>query len=533
MSHPWTHKSVVVSSLSMLLLGIACGGCGETAGSSPTADGSARDAASGGPSAAEPSLPGDSAVDVRADARVVADGAPPEASAPPVVDRGYTPDDDPQLLNPERGIYYWDPQAADPHSLIAGWLYLGASCNQELTWNGHKKAGTSAVLNAFADALVTHRAAGRKVIFRPRYDTPQSDAVGPCGVFQADSNARQLRHVDAIAAMLGDFRDVVAFVEMGYLGRWGEWNWSGYGPTNAPMLADPAQRRALVDYVLRAYDARGLTRFVGLRRPVFAKEVTDTQPTSGARTGLYDDCFMTDSTDMGTYSNMDGQNSSNFATSSDARAWAEARTLDAPFGGETCPFDTARWKSCTNMTGPASEPQSLHMTYLHAGYAPDAKSTWESGGCYADIKRRLGYRFELDSVQYPQSAQPGEEVTVSVRVRNTGWSRMHNSRQALIVLRSATKAYVVGPVAAGYESLASLGASSGDVREWIPEKTSELVRTFAAPPPGTYRLHLYLPDPVRPDVIEYSVRVASRRAGTRLWEGVHGENDLGVDVVVR
>lgn len=449
-----------------------------------------------------------------------------------VEDTAYESDPDPDRLDPERGIYYWAPRADDPHTLVGEWLYLGERCDQELGWEGRGAEGTSPVLDAYAAVLEEHRAAGRKVIFRPRYDRPESDALNDCGVFQAQTEELAYRHVEAVAAMLAAYREVIAFVEAGYLGRWGEWNWAGYGPENAPILADPARRRAFLDHVVRTYGSAGLDRFVGVRRPVFARELMATHPESSVHVSLYNDCFMTDASDMGTYANAESDNPHNFGSVEEARTFAQTWTENAPFGGETCPSADPRWASCEAMVGTDSEPASLHMVYLHGAWAADARETWEAGGCYDEIKRRLGYRFEVERVAFPPRVAAGERVSVSIDVRNTGWARLHNPREAFVVLRSEGDALVAAGAIEGYGSLEGTVEGGAAVRDWAPGGTARLSVTFERPPAGSYSVRLLIPEPGRADLRAYAVRLASLRDGVPVWDEATGENDLGVTIRV-
>ena len=88
------------------------------------------------------------------------------------------------------------------------------------------------------------------MLFRPRYDKPTTNAPSECTingaqVFHADSEKRQFNHIDAVAAMVGAHRDVIAAVQAGYLGRWGEWNTADYklGQRAAPRRSRASQRR--------------------------------------------------------------------------------------------------------------------------------------------------------------------------------------------------------------------------------------------------------------------------------------------------
>ena len=467
------------------------------------------------------------------------------------VDTSYTPDLDPDLLNPERGIYYWSTFHGNqditlvPHTLKAEWLYLGTDkdtgsefCNQELTWNGHHQPGTTDWLNKYADKLVNHRNAGTKVVFRPRYDNPgdASSQSNICHKLQAEGLDLQLRHVEAVAKMLGDFKDVVAFIEAGYLGSWGEWN-TETGP--APLLDSVSDREAVLRHILQKYDEAGLLQHIEMRRPVFAAEAIALKP--DARVGLFNDCFMSNKHDYGTYLNFTGSNK-NFPGGEDAQIahwkqdWAVPHTADASFGGETCNSGgNERWRSCSNMVGANSEPAALHMSYLHGGWSPAAINVWEDGDdkgatCYDEIRRRLGYRFEVTRVEYTPTAV-GQTFQVRVDVKNTGWAKLHKPRQAKLVLRGGPKPLV-------YDF------SAGAVASWAPGQTTTLSVNVPALSAGTYSVRLWIPDPdAEPDPSdltaprttaekEYAVKLATLRDGVNVFDPTTGENDLGVSIVV-
>ena len=133
------------------------------------------------------------------------------------------------------------------------------------------------MLNDYAKKLRSYRANGVKVLFRPRYDkeldpgSPSNCTMNGVKVLHADSKIRQFNHIDAVAAMLGDHRDVIAYIQAGYLGRWGEWNTAEYQSANAPLL---------YNYPIAATSSCGALHLrcedvlhnVELRRPVFAKK---------------------------------------------------------------------------------------------------------------------------------------------------------------------------------------------------------------------------------------------------------------------
>ncbi len=463
------------------------------------------------------------------------------------LDTNYQTDDDPALKNPERGMYFArTPGPGDSHTIVPEWLWLDTVCAQDLTWNGLNQSGTSPILNDYAHKLENCRAAGVKVLFRPRYDKPGSNSqsgcmVGGLTVFHADSKARQFNHIDAVAAMLGEYRDVIAFIQAGYLGQWGEWHSQagGFGPANAPLLYNEADRRDIIDRILSSYAAAGIPKDVELRRPVFAEEVLNRDPQVDV--GLHNDCFMSNSahglpSDFDTYRDFAGSPANHGGSPSDQQKhWltrAQQISADHSFGGETCPlstdpndplYGTERWRSCTDMR---SEPATLHMDYLNGDYAEEAVPTWEAGGCYSEIQSRLGYRFEVMGVDYTLTVAAGQSFSVAIDISNSGWARFQRppdaaqQRVAKLVLRSGTTTHV-------YD------LSNGVTREWAPGTTTQLSVTTPAPPAGTYEVRLAIPDPDAPTHVPYAVKMASLRNGVNVFDENTGENNLGVSITVQ
>ena len=405
-------------------------------------------------------------------------------------------------------------------------------CDKDLTWNGHGQPGTSQKLDDYAQKFEDHRAKGVKVLFRPRYD--ESDSQGqPSGctingarVFHAVSKDLQFNHIDAVAAMLGTYRDVIAYIQAGYLGRWGEWNTEDFSTTNAPFLHNFGDRIEIIEHVLSAYGAAGILQHVELRTPVFAKEVIDRNPV--AKVGLHNDCFMTSNSDMGTYSNFTTGSPANFGSSSAAKAWAKSLAFDRSFGGETCPltketdvnnlvFHSERWRSCENMT---SEPATLYMNYLNGEYAPDAVETWKEGKCYDDIRRSLGYRFKVTGIQYTPVVAAGQDFSVTINILHSGWARLHKPRRAKLVLRSGSEMH-------------PFDLLNDKTERWAPGTATQISFTGAPPPAGTYSVRLAIPDPDKPDAILYAVRLASMRGGANVFDESTGENNLGVSITVQ
>ena len=516
----------------------------------------------------------------------------------------YIADSNHVLTNPERGMYSSDlgkPNFGDEtlpleqrnyHTIVPEWLWLAPWCDKPLVWDPtNPQDTTSEVLKDYAGKLEDARSGGYKILFRPRYDNEEDPGevsdecmINGVPVFHAVSKKCQFDHIEAVAAMLGAYKDVIAFIQAGYLGNWGEWNTAGgYAKENAPLLYNRTDRSDILDHILFAYAAAGIAQDVELRTPVFAKEVverwekpenSDIYHGASPNVGLHNDCFMVSKdistevwpdisgSDFGTYSDFSDFSDGipqNFGNEPAARKWAGAWTENSSFGGETCPrtglepseLGLERWRSCTNMTGATSEPAepaSLHMNYLNHDYAKavdgfsSAVDEWQKGGCYDEIRRRLGYRFEVRSVEYPETVSAGETFRVAVDVVNTGWARLHKPRIAKLVLRH-------GAPPDPDKEVHDL--DGGKVETWEPgDQPKQLSITTQAPStPGKYSVRLWIPDPdlqdndpdevleVQEDIpkatINYAVKLATLRNGANVFDQTTGENDLGVEIEVQ
>src|SRR5215217_1051919 len=472
------------------------------------------------------------------------------------VDTNYVADTDHLLKNPERGFYHNRlPDADDYHTIVPVYLYLDEECNDVLTWAGVNHTSTSPVLKEYAQLLEGYRAAGVKVLFRPRYDTPSGSAPATeCGVFHANTIERQENHIRAVAAMLAEYKDVVAFIQAGYLGRWGEWNTDEH-PGTAPFLYDYPTRERIIDYVLAQYELKEIEQDVELRRPVFAKEVLDRNP--DAKVGLHSDCYLLNDSHGGTYSDFtleDGSSGSekNFGDVEKAEAYAQWLTANASFGGETCPhivdeveIKDELWRDCATMV---DETAAMHMSYLNGDYAEGAVDHWRVNGCLDNLLEKLGYRFVVTRVEYPETVSAGDTFSVAVDVVNTGWARLHKPRIAKLVLRN------VAPPDPDKEVYVLDG---GKVETWEPgwepgDEPNQLSITEQEAPstPGKYSARLWIPDPDLQDndpdevleaqggqgdlpkaTINYAVKLATLRDdGTNVFDQATGENDLGVEI---
>jgi hypothetical protein len=233
--------------------------------------------------------------------------------------------------------------------------------------------------------------------------------------------------------------------------------------------------------------------------------ITPAQAYNGAalaRTGYHNDCFLASDTDYGTY-----------LTPTIEYPYLEAETKYLPMGGETCAVNPPRSDCATAL----AELARFHWSYLNRDYQPDVIAGWQSGGCFDEVQRRLGYRLTLVDGVYANEVRAGAGFSVSLRLRNEGWAAPFNPRPLELWLRHTS-------TGATYSQTLPV-----DSRFWLADAgvTYTVNYTFVTPadmPTGDYELLLKLPDPA-PHLAgraEYAIRLANEL----IWEEATGFNRL-------
>jgi hypothetical protein len=138
-----------------------------------------------------------------------------------------------------------------------------------------------------------------------------------------------------------------------------------------------------------------------------------------------------------------------------------------------------------------------------------------------DIKRNLGYRFELQQGSFTNLVKPGNGMTVQFSILNKGNASLFNPRNVELILTETTT---------GEKYFCKL---PDDPRFWKPDSivyADYLIGIKSSHPNGTFRLSINLPDAenLLHDRKEYSVRFANQN----VWDAATGYNNLGVNVFV-
>ena len=410
--------------------------------------------------------------------------------------------------NPERGFYHHKETRASNYSLLTQSSLANYRTNEKITLILRlyylDQFLTSPISQTFLDNITTDmtrtRNAGIKCILRFAYSS--STTLG-----QRDaSKAQILSHIQQLTPIFNANSDIITAVQAGFIGTYGEWYYTDHFGMN-PTTADYANRREVVDALLTALPSsiKIQVRTPKLKQRLFNSTVALTQSQyfnniAGSRVGHHNDCFLSDASDVGTYTNI--------ATE---YPYLAQETKFVPMGGESCDFDPNR-STCNVGT---SEMALFHWSYMNIDYYPEVIDGFEDNNCLNDIKKKLGYRYELVSGTFPNTVSSNGLLNVALTIKNTGFASVYNDRTAYIVLKNTVT-----------NQTYSLPLASNP-KLWLDTNVIPINEQLTLPNdivPGNYQMFLHLPDKsatisARP---EYAIRLANENT----WEATTGYNKL-------
>ncbi len=320
----------------------------------------------------------------------------------------------PRGLDPERGLLTWIDLLDGEDDFVGvreqGYTLAYAGVSLAGSRDGPVDADLLARLDAGLDRA---RAAGIKVVLRFHYTDGADLRDAPVDIV--------LGHIDALAPVLQAHSDVVAVLQAGFLGAWGEWHSSTSG-----AFDDPADAAAVVSALLTALPA---DRMLQVRTPMIKDALvggplTAAEAFSGtalSRIGHHNDCLLASDTDYGTY------------PEGAVDLWRDrvaAESAFVPHGGETCARNPPR----TDCESAVAELQLLQSSYLNALYHPDVLAGWQAQGCADAIADGLGPNLVLVAGSMSEAVKPGGLARIELTLENIGWAALFNPRDMEIVL---------------------------------------------------------------------------------------------------
>lgn len=340
--------------------------------------------------------------------------------------------------NPERGVTHIhmvyssfgtnQPRSlgsVDPNCRLAQFRYV---------WHDFLESDINqSMLNHLIDDFRRAREQGVKVIYWPSYWSNGPVYPGMTLQYggQAAFQARDLgksdaptfwikRHWTQVAPILNANRDVLAWVQIGSMGAWGEGNKSPNGRHDYDNNSPPAAVKEIIDHALGLLDSsiKVSLRYIPALRVMYGSSpVSSTDAHTSvtkARIGGWDDFAGA----------LYGQSDRDFLA---------AHNLYFPYHGEGVPGSYS-FNSIGGTNG-LNFFRSQRWTAFQP-FGGDFRSSWEAAGVYDDILRGLGYRHVLLESRIPASVPRGQTLNVILKIKNAGFANVNNLRRAEIVLRN-------------------------------------------------------------------------------------------------
>tara|TARA_R110002049_G_scaffold993_2_gene7076 strand:+ start:9532 stop:10890 length:1359 start_codon:yes stop_codon:yes gene_type:complete len=337
------------------------------------------------------------------------------------------------------------------------------------------------------------RTAGIKCILRFAYNSDQNETDAPLSIIE--------KHLDQLKPIVTDNADVIAFVQAGFIGAWGEW----YYTTN--NLTTPENKKAVIKKLLEVFPKEIK---IQLRTPLYKQEFFNyTTPidasvgygtTDIARIGFHNDCFLASENDYGTYQNVTIE-----------KSYISNEALFVPTGGETCPPSGVPTASCITAD---TEMSLLKWTYLNLDYYGPVLNVWRNNNCFTDFQKELGYRLLLKSASLKKDVAANGSFELNAVIDNAGFAPVYNKKNTFLVFKSVND-----------ETLYKKPLNF-DVRHVVPIANYDLKESVSLSgiPAGQYKLYLKIEDnySTLSDRPEFSIQLANKNT----WDASKGMNDL-------
>jgi hypothetical protein len=413
--------------------------------------------------------------------------------------------DDGNFLNPERGFSNPQVSYSDSPKPLESWR-LEESKEQGISIINRRYAMVTFRDSAISESYLDHiqndldlvRQYGMKMVIRFSYTFNESG-----GNYADAPMSRILSHVEQLRPILQRNADVIAYLEAGFIGRWGEWNKStnGLGDETNPQNVEAQSQ--LVNALLDALpEERMITlRYLSRKKAIISDDPLEADEaynlSDRARTGHMNDYFTIDDWSGGD------------------REYLRQDTLYTVQGGEPIKLNGSRSECPATM----DELETFHWSTMNIP-GSDFSNVWRDGGCYDTIAKRLGYRYFLTEATLPTEVTPDETLSVSLTMTNEGFANLYNPRELELVLRNKDN---------DEETHVDIDLNE-DIRLFLPSagETEDLTLNASLPDdlePGEYDLFLNLPDPSNTlsNRAAYSIRLAN----ADVWESETGYNKLG------
>ena len=373
-----------------------------------------------------------------------------------------------ELDNPERGFY----EPVEYKMKVSGnkildlnynliHLRVGIGAFSKAANGSEDLSFTEDMLDALDGTLKNVKKNGGSVIIRFAYD----DFAGTKDL--EPSMEMMLLHIKQLKSIFEGNKDVIAYVELGLFGPWGEMHSSEICTTKNVSKALDAMLEAVPgDITIGVRTPEYYAKWANVERKNLHLDITK-KGTAAYRVGLYNDGYLGSESDLGTFSNRDIE-----------IAWLTYQTSHTFYGGEVV-ANRAEGEPLNTVAYMSQEAYKTHTTYLNLYWNDTVIENWkneiyqgedtryqgQSG--YTYVVNHLGYRYVLRQCQIDSKVYQGQNLNINMKIENVGFANLINSKKVSILLVGKNKTYEI--------------ATDIDARKWNSKEVTNINTQIALP----------------------------------------------------
>jgi len=287
------------------------------------------------------------------------------------------------------------------------------------------------------------RAEGVKLI--PRFAYENDGYVGA----EPDDFKWVLRHVEQISEVLSDYPDAVIAVDIGMIGPWGEMHSTPYSArTYTNPLIDAWLTGLHKDINILSRSMSYILYYRSMMPPKFMKSLPITEDEGAYRIGMFNDGYLGNENDYGTFSPADGSEGTALYRKN-AVLFLKDQAKRIPYGGELAYVDKAelRAENSPVFTDEVlKEFYDTHLYYLRnlTHNSPELNdvlkvmrledrhdfegmpdiSAYKGENMQKFLADHMGYRFVLRSAEVSSTVKAGDCVKLRGSIENVGFGNI-------------------------------------------------------------------------------------------------------------
>lgn len=252
-----------------------------------------------------------------------------------------------------------------------------------------------------------------------------------------------LTHISQLCPIITRNQEVIAYIELGFFGPWGEMHSSDIcTQENVSKALDMMIENTSQNIKIGVRQPQYYANWAGIDRDKINENIT-TSDMKSYRVGLYNDGYLGSESDLGTFKNREVE-----------IKWLEKQAMHTLYGGEVVanyahgmPLNTVKYMS--------EEAFRTHTSYLNGIYNDKVIASWRSeiyNGTdelykgktgYTYISNHLGYRFVLRKANILKKIKQDQKLNIELSVENVGFGNLVNSKIVTIVLVKDNKMYEI------------------------------------------------------------------------------------------